>query len=427
MIAPGTMLGGRYRLDERIASGGMGDVWRTTDDVLGRTVAVKILLPSLLEETGFTERFRVEARTMATINHPGVVDIYDYGSDQTAGAYLVMEYVEGDPLSRTLSRVGRLTPARTMALVAQAADALYAAHEKGIVHRDVKPGNLLVRPNGTLVLTDFGIARSAGAAQLTAAGSVLGTASYISPEQAMGDQASFLSDIYALGVVAYQCLSGRRPFEGENPLEIAMRHVRETPLALPPDIPPSVRAIVERAMAKDPAARWPNAAEFATVARRSAASLATASQSGGVTAGPATMGPVRPGGVLGPATPTPTPTSPGMPGQVSPVGVPVAGRPGMGPARPMSPGLVPGSVPQRPAPPGYPRPQTGPPYQGYLQTPVRPPRNTGLTIAIIVAIVLVAVCIGAAIAVIQGAQQANNNGLGRAPSGPALIHMGQHT
>ena len=123
---------------------------------------------------------------MATINHPGVVDIYDYGSDPKAGAYLVMEYVEGDALSRTLARVGRLTPARTMALVAQAADALHAAHEKGVVHRDVKPGNLLVRPNGTLVLTDFGIARSAGAAQLTAAGSVLGTASYISPEQAIG-------------------------------------------------------------------------------------------------------------------------------------------------------------------------------------------------------------------------------------------------
>ncbi len=153
------MLGGRYRLDERIAGGGMGDVWRGTDEVLGRTVAVKILLPALLDEPGFAERFRGEARTMATINHPGVVDVYDYGSDQQI-AFLVMEYVEGDALSRTLSRVGRLTPARTMALVAQAADALQAAHEKGIVHRDVKPGNLLVRPNGTLVLTDFGIARS---------------------------------------------------------------------------------------------------------------------------------------------------------------------------------------------------------------------------------------------------------------------------
>src|SRR4051794_6528324 len=170
MLSAGTTLGGRYRLDERIAGGGMGDVWRGTDEVLGRTVAVKILLPALLEEPGFAERFRGEARTMATINHPGVVDVYDYGSDPAVGAYLVMEYVEGDALSRTLSRVGRLTPARTMALVAQAADALQAAHDKGIVHRDVKPGNLLVRPNGSLVLTDFGIARSEIVGQLTAAG-----------------------------------------------------------------------------------------------------------------------------------------------------------------------------------------------------------------------------------------------------------------
>lgn len=216
MIGPGIKLGNRYRLDERIASGGMGDVWRGTDEVLGRTVAVKILLPALLDEPGFAERFRGEARTMATINHPGVVDVYDYGSDQQV-AFLVMEYVEGDALSRTLSRVGRLTPGRTMALVAQAAEALHAAHEKGIVHRDVKPGNLLVRPNGTLVLTDFGIARSAMVGQLTAAGTVLGTASYISPEQAAGQVATPASDIYSLGVVAYQCLSGRRPFEGGQP------------------------------------------------------------------------------------------------------------------------------------------------------------------------------------------------------------------
>ena len=176
MRAAGDLLGKRYRLEDRIASGGMGEVWKATDEVLGRTVAVKILLPALLDEPGFAERFRGEARTMATINHPGVVDVYDYATDQQV-AFLVMEYVEGD----ALSGVGRLTPARTMALVAQAADALQAAHEKGIVHRDVKPGNLLVRPNGTLVLTDFGIARSAIVGQLTAAGSVLGTASYISP------------------------------------------------------------------------------------------------------------------------------------------------------------------------------------------------------------------------------------------------------
>jgi serine/threonine-protein kinase len=383
MISPGTMLGGRYRLEERIASGGMGDVWRCVDDVLGRTVAVKILLSSLLEEPGFTERFRVEARTMATINHPGVVDIYDYGSDPKAGAYLVMEYVEGDALSRTLSRVGRLTPARTMALVAQAADALHAAHEIGVVHRDVKPGNLLVRPNGTLVLTDFGIARSAGAAQLTAAGSVLGTAAYISPEQAMGEQASRLSDVYALGVVAYQCLAGRRPFEGEQPLEIAMRHVREVPPPLPPDTPPTVRAIVERAMAKDPAARWPTASAFAAVARRAAAELAAAAPArpGGPPATAQVSG--QPYRTSNPVTPTPTPT---------PTGVPVGVR-----TTNLPPGYPPGYQPQVP---------------GYLQAPIPPkPRtSTGFVVAIILAVVLVAICVGAALAIVQ--QQQGKTGAG---------------
>jgi serine/threonine protein kinase len=255
MLTPGGLLGGRYKLDERIAGGGMGDVWKATDEVLGRIVAVKVLLAALLEEPGFAERFRAEARTMATINHPGVVDIYDYGNENGT-AFLVMEYIEGDALSRTLSRVGRLTPGRTMALIAQAADALHAAHEKGIVHRDVKPGNLLVRPNGTLVLTDFGIARSAMVGQLTQPGSVLGTASYISPEQAAGQGASPLSDVYALGVVAYQCLAGRRPFEGENPLEIAMKHVRDNPPPLPPDIPPAARQIVEQASGSSAPPPW---------------------------------------------------------------------------------------------------------------------------------------------------------------------------
>jgi serine/threonine-protein kinase len=328
MLSPGVLLGNRYRLDERIAGGGMGDVWRGTDEVLGRTVAVKILLPALLDEPGFAERFRGEARTMATINHPGVVDVYDYGSDQQI-AFLVMEYVEGDALSTTLGRVGRLTPARTMALVAQAADALHAAHEKGIVHRDVKPGNLLVRPNGTLVLTDFGIARSALVGQLTAAGSVLGTASYISPEQATGSIASPASDVYALGVVAYQCLSGRRPFEGENPLDIAMQHVRDAPRPLPADIPPAVRAIVERSLAKDPSARWPTAATLAAVARQAATAAPPMH--------PAPAPPGRPS--AHPAHPASAP--PGRPGSPAPAGYP---------AQPKSP--APGPISGPPAGPG---------------------------------------------------------------------------
>lgn len=271
-IGPGVTLVGRYTLTEHIAGGGMGDVWRGTDEVLGRDVAVKILLPALVAEPGFEARFRDEARTMAAINHPGVVDVYDHGSDPKLGVtFLVMKYVEGDALSTTLSRVGRLTPARTMSLIAQAADALQAAHNKGIVHRDVKPANLLVQSNGTLVLTDFGIARSAAASQLTVAGSVLGTASYISPEQASGKGAVPASDIYALGVVAYQCLSGHRPFLGDNPIEIALKHI-DTPVPpLPSDIPAAVRHVVDTCLEKAPEKRWPSAKALAEAARQAAA------------------------------------------------------------------------------------------------------------------------------------------------------------
>ncbi len=315
MVSPGTVLNSRYRIDARIASGGMGDVWKGTDDVLDRTVAIKIMLSALLEEPGFVKRFHAEAKTMAGINHPGVVRIYDFGNDQHL-AYLIMELIEGDPLSRTLNKVGRLTPARTMLLIAQAAEALQAAHDKGIVHRDVKPGNLLVRPNGTLVLTDFGIARSAAASQLTATGAVMGTASYLAPEQASGVGASAASDVYSLGVVAYQCLTGHRPYDGDTPLEIAMKHVTGTPKPMPNDIPPVVRQIVERSMAKNPAHRWPSAAAFAGAARQAA---------GALTHGSGPTLPVQPGspspGSAAPVSPVPSrPLSPAPPAPVRPNG-----------------------------------------------------------------------------------------------------------
>ncbi|MEV4535719.1 protein kinase [Asanoa sp. NPDC049518] len=413
MISPGVMLGGRYRLDERIAGGGMGDVWRGTDEVLGRTVAVKILLPALLDEPGFAERFRGEARTMATINHPGVVDVYDYGSDQQI-AFLIMEYVEGDALSRTLSRVGRLTPARTMALVAQAADALQAAHEKGIVHRDVKPGNLLVRPNGTLVLTDFGIARSAIVGQLTAAGSVLGTASYISPEQAAGAIATPSSDVYALGVVAYQCLSGRRPFEGDNPLEIAMKHVRESARPLPGDIPPAIRSIVERAMAKDPTARWPSASAFSAVSRQAAATLAAPAQ------------PHRP---LTPASPPTAGPISGAP--ASPAMAPSGRATVPGPVKPTTPRNVNPPPPHRPASPvvnsaaahgGYPsvpanRPQAPAGY-GYASVPAAAqPSSGGRRLLIVLAVILGALVLICAGVISYQLSQQNSGASGMAPAG----------
>jgi Serine/threonine protein kinase len=273
MIRPGTILGGRYRLDAHVSSGGMGEVWRGHDSVEDRPIAVKVLHPSMNDEPGFVARFRAEAKAMSTINHPGVVRIYDFIEDPAVGTYLVMQYVDGEALARTLVRVKRLTAARTMALVAQAGDALAAVHRAGVIHRDVKPGNLLVRRDGSLVLTDFGIARTADAPALTAPGSVVGTAAYLAPEIAMGERATELSDVYSLGVVAYQCLAGRRPFDGGSPMEVATRQVREPPPPLPRDVPASAKAVVDRAMAKRPQDRFPNAETFAEEARRVAIEL----------------------------------------------------------------------------------------------------------------------------------------------------------
>ncbi|WP_259405810.1 serine/threonine-protein kinase [Microbispora sp. H10830] len=271
-------LAGRYRLDARLGAGGMGEVWRGEDTVLARTVAVKVLLPGRLDDPGFAVRFQGEARAMATVNHPGVVDVYDYGVTEVPGdgstAYLVMRFVDGEPLDRLLTRLGRIGAEPAMELIAQAASALQAVHERGIVHRDVKPGNLLVRSDGTLVLTDFGIARADQGSRLTDAGMVLGTAAYCAPEQAEGAPVTPAVDIYALGVVAYECLAGQRPFDGDSPVTIALKHIREEPPPLPPDVPPAVRAIVERAMSKDPARRWPSAAAMSQAARQSVLSPA---------------------------------------------------------------------------------------------------------------------------------------------------------
>jgi eukaryotic-like serine/threonine-protein kinase len=265
------VLAGRYRLDERIGAGGMGAVWRATDTVLGRTVAVKLMLATLLDEPDFERRFLFEARAMASLRHPGVVAIHDYRSD-AEGAFLVMEYVEGEALSMTLRRYGRLSPVDTMHLVAQAADALAAAHAQGIVHRDVKPANLLLRPDGTLVLTDFGIARTGGATSITTPGEVLGTPSYLAPEQVIGQPATPRSDIYSLGVVAYECLAGRRPFDADNPYGSAMRRLHEPPPPLGPDVPPAVARVVAAALARDPADRWQSATDLGLAARAAAES-----------------------------------------------------------------------------------------------------------------------------------------------------------
>ncbi|WP_433718206.1 serine/threonine-protein kinase [Actinoplanes sp. CA-051413] len=266
MLHAGLRLGDRYRLDARIGAGGMGEVWRAVDEVLGRVVAVKAMLPGVADQPDFAKRFLVEAKAMASVNHPAVASIHDYG--RGAGiTYLVMEFIDGESLSQLLAREGRLDPVTTMRLVAQAADGLEAVHERGIVHRDIKPANLLVRRNGALLITDFGISRTEDGTQLTASGAVLGTPTYLSPEQVLGQPATGRSDIYSLGLAAYECLAGRRPFEGDNPYAVALQRLQAAPRTLGGDIPAPVLAVVERALATDPADRWPSAAAMAEAAR----------------------------------------------------------------------------------------------------------------------------------------------------------------
>ncbi|MEE6259716.1 serine/threonine-protein kinase [Plantactinospora sonchi] len=273
MLESGVVLGGRYRLDERVATGGMGDVWRGTDVVLGRQVAVKVLLPALLADPGFIARFRAEARMLAALRHPGIVQVYDYGEDnQPTGRadYLVMEYVDGEPLSERIRAAGRLGLAETLRVVAQVAQALHAAHLGGIVHRDVKPSNLLVQADGTVRLLDFGVARSVEITSITSSNAVPGTALYMAPEQAAGRPVSAATDIYALGAVAYQCVAGDPPFTGDTPLQVAVKHLHDEPAPLPDDVPEPVTALIGRALSKDPADRYPSAAAFARAARAAA-------------------------------------------------------------------------------------------------------------------------------------------------------------
>ncbi|MEU6861248.1 protein kinase [Glycomyces sp. NPDC046736] len=265
-LKAGDVLDGRYRLERRIGGGGMGDVWEGTDTILWRTVAIKILLADLVDDRGFRERFRREARAIAVMQGPGVVEVYDYGEieDEDAQlAYLIMEYVDGKPLSRLLGLWGKLEAPDAMRVMGGVAQALHVAHAAGIVHRDIKPGNILVRADGSVVLVDFGIARVSHNLTLTTTGVVLGTVTYMSPEQAAGENLSAASDLYSLGVVAHQCLAGSPPFRADTPLGVLSAHLRNAPPPLPADVPYEVSQIVRRALEKDPSARWPDAASLA--------------------------------------------------------------------------------------------------------------------------------------------------------------------
>ena len=260
--AEGTVLGERYALTGRIAVGGMGEVWAATDTVLDRTVAVKLLNPGLSQESDFVERFRAEARHTAALQHPNIATVFDYGEDDGT-AYLVMELVPGQPLSQIISERAPLSAQETVAILIQAATALAAAHEGGVVHRDVKPANILITPDGTVKLTDFGISRAVDSVPLTQTGQVLGTAQYLSPEQALGQSATAASDIYALGVVGHEMLTGERPFDTGSVVSTALAHVNNPPPPLPHTVPVGLRDVISAAMAKDPADRPASAADMA--------------------------------------------------------------------------------------------------------------------------------------------------------------------
>jgi eukaryotic-like serine/threonine-protein kinase len=268
VVTPATVvLAGRYRLEGCVAYGGVGEVWRATDLVLGRPVAVKLLRAEYAQHPEVLARFRAEARHAGSVSHPGIAQVYDYGEDGAAASpYLVMELVDGPSLARVLA-AGPLAPARAMDVLAQAAAGLQAAHAAGLVHRDVKPGNLVVGPSGQVKITDFGIAHAAWSAPITQTGALVGTPAYLAPERVMGGPATPASDLYSLGVVGYQCLTGTVPFEG-IPHEVTAAHRYRTLPPLPPAVPAGVAELVLDLTARDPAARPASAGEAAVRAGR---------------------------------------------------------------------------------------------------------------------------------------------------------------
>jgi eukaryotic-like serine/threonine-protein kinase len=264
MTIEGRVLADRYAVGQHLGRGGMAEVYLATDRVLDRPVAIKVLGDWLAGDRTFVERFRREALAAARLSHPGLVAVYDAGSD--AGIhYIVMERVPGRTLADVLRAEGRPPPARAAAIASGVADALGVAHRVGIVHRDVKPANVMLQPDGRTKLMDLGIARGTAGTSITRGSAVLGTAAYVSPEQARGEPVDHRADIYALGCVLYEMLTGRPPFVADNPVAVAYQHVHEplvSPSSLVPTIPPGLEAVALRAMAKDPDARYQDVADM---------------------------------------------------------------------------------------------------------------------------------------------------------------------
>lgn len=260
--ASGLLLGERYRLVRQIAVGGMGEVWEGYDDALARPVAVKVLRSEFAGDRGFLERFRTEARNSASLSHPNIAQLFDYGEQEGSG-FLVMELVVGEPLSDLLEREPVLPTRRLLPILAQTARALHAAHLAGVVHRDVKPGNILLGRGGRVKITDFGVSLARNQVNMTATGMVMGTAQYLSPEQAVGKPATPLSDLYSLGIIAYEALVGHRPFTGPTAVDIAVAHVNNPVPPLPSSVDKQLAALVIRLLSKEPTARPASGEELA--------------------------------------------------------------------------------------------------------------------------------------------------------------------
>ncbi|WRS30931.1 protein kinase [Actinomycetaceae bacterium MB13-C1-2] len=299
-IRAGRTLGGRYTLVSRIAKGGMGEVWRVRDQRTGMMVAAKVLRPELRGEVISLSRLRLEASNTLRARHPNIAAVLDSGEDDGQG-WIVMELIDGHPLTDYVGDGKRLSAQQLIPILAQSAYALDASAAAGVVHRDIKPANIMIRPDGVVKLTDFGISFAEGQANLTAVGMVMGTAQYLAPEQALGEDATSLGDLYALGVIAYEALAGRRPFTGKSAVEIAMSHVKDEVPALPSDVPELIQQVVYDLLAKKPEDRPQSGAALIRTLSRVASEL-------DVTTSPVPLPP--PAQMADNAQPTVTPTQP---------------------------------------------------------------------------------------------------------------------